>query len=140
VRAGAAKEVSLYRDAVKLGFRHLVESDNFITNRTLIEMFQLLKGRSGGFRSTPSTALRNEMMQDMIYVPPQDLREIEIQMSALERFVNDDALRDLDPLIKMALIECLLLEAFSVAPPTEAVLPSPTQGQPRPRLPRPCPH
>src|SRR6056297_2459870 len=103
-RSGAAKEVALYRDAVKLGFQHLVESDGLITNRTLIEMFRLLKGRSGGFRSTPGTTLRNEATQDMVYVPPQDLREIEDQMSALERFVNDDAVCDLDPLIKMALI------------------------------------
>ena len=103
-RSGAAKEVALYRDAVKLGFQHLVESDGLITNRTLIEMFRLLKGRSDGFRSTPGTALRNEATQDMVYVPPQDLREIESRMSALERFVNDDALCDLDPLIKMALI------------------------------------
>jgi Fic family protein len=103
-RSGAAKEVALYRDAVKLGFQHLVESDGLITNRTLIEMFRLLKGRSDGFRSTPGTALRNEATQDMVYVPPQDLRDIESGMSALERFVNDDALCDLDPLIKMALI------------------------------------
>lgn len=103
-RSGAAKEVALYRDAVKLGFQRLVDSDGLITNRTLIEMFRLLKGRTGGFRSTPGTALRNEVTHDMVYVPPQDLREIETQMAALERFMNDDALCDLDPLIKMALI------------------------------------
>lgn len=103
-QSGPAKEVALYRDAVKLGFKHLTDSDGLITNRTLIEMFRLLKGRSGGFRSTPGTTLRNEVTQDMVYVPPQHLDEIESQMSALERFVNDDSLCDLDPLIKMALI------------------------------------
>ncbi|WP_269629441.1 Fic family protein [Rhodobacter ferrooxidans] len=37
-------------------------------------------------------------------LPPQDANEILAQMTALERFINDDTVCDLDPLIKMALI------------------------------------
>ncbi len=100
----AAKEVALYRDALKLGYDRLLTSGGLITNRTLIEIFRLLKRRDGGFRVTPGTALRNDATGEVIYVPPQDAREIEAAMSALEHFINEDERSPLDPLIKMALI------------------------------------
>lgn len=100
----AAKEVALYRDALKLGYDRLLTSDCLITNRTLIEMFRLLKRRDDGFRVTPGTALKNDATGEVVYVPPQDAREIEAAMSALERFINEDERSPLDPLIKMALI------------------------------------
>jgi len=102
--SAAAKEVALYRDAVKLGYDHLLQSDGLITNRTLIEMFRLLKRRDDGFRVTPGTALKNDSTGEIVYVPPQDAREIEATMTALERFLNEDERSALDPLIKMALI------------------------------------
>lgn len=100
----AAKEVSLYRDAIKLGFQRLHDTQGLITNATLIDMFRLMKNRSGGFRTTPGTELRNEVTGNTVYVPPQDNRHIIDLMSDLENFINDDAMCDLDPLIKMALI------------------------------------
>ena len=99
-----AKEVALYRDALKLGYDRLLTTGGLITNRTLIEVFRLLKGRSDGFRVTPGTALKNDASGEVVYVPPQDAREIEAAMSALERFINEDERSPLDPLIKMALI------------------------------------
>ena len=102
--SAAAKEVSLYRDALKLGFDQLRLSDGLITNRTMIEMFRLLKGNDGGFRATPGTTLKNDLTGKVIYVPPQDWREIEEAMSGLEHFINEDEHSPLDPLIKMALI------------------------------------
>jgi len=100
----AAKEVALYRDALRLGYARLRETDGLITNNTLIDMFRLLKRRDDGFRATPGTALKNEASGEIVFVPPQDAREIVELMSALERFVNDDDACTLDPLIKMALI------------------------------------
>ena len=100
---GPAKEVALYRDALKLGFDRLRETQGIITNRTLIEQFQLLKGNDGGFRQTPGVALKNPS-GEIVYVPPQDAEHVRDLMTALERFVNDDAVSDLDPLIKMAVI------------------------------------
>lgn len=100
----AAKEVALYRDALKLGYDRLATSGGLITNRTLIEMFQLLKRRQDGFRTTPGTALKNDATGEVIYVPPQDAREIAAAMNALESFINEDDRSELDPLIKMALI------------------------------------
>lgn len=103
-QSAAAKEVALYRDALKLGFDHLLKSQGLITNHTLIEMFRLLKHRDGGFRATPGTELKNDNTGETVYIPPQDKREIEKLMAALERFINQDDLSTLDPLIKMALI------------------------------------
>jgi Fic family protein len=103
-RSAAAKEVALYRDALKLGYDHLLKSGGLITNRTLIDMFRLLKRREGGFRATPGTALRYDSTGEVVYVPPQDARQIESAMSALERFINEDERSAIDPLIKMALI------------------------------------
>ncbi|MEE3626014.1 Fic family protein [Nitrospirillum sp. BR 11752] len=99
----AAKEVALYRDALKLGFDQLRKT-GLLTNNTIISMFQLLKRTTGEFRDTPGTALKNEATGDLVYVPPQDKNTIVAAMSDLEKFINDDSLCSLDPLIKMAVI------------------------------------
>ena len=100
----AAKEVSLYRDALRLGYARLRDTGGLIPNGTLIDMFRLLKRRDDGFRATPGTALRHDRSGETVYVPPQDASAIVALMTALERFVNDDDACTLDPLIKMALI------------------------------------
>jgi len=86
------------------GYARIQETDGLIPNSVLIDMFRLLKGREDGFRVTPGTALKHDRTGSIVYVPPQDARDIVAQMTALERFVNDDMVSDLDPLIKMALI------------------------------------
>lgn len=100
----AAKEVANYRDALKRGFDTLVQSQGLLTNNAIVDMFHVLKRTDEGFRSSPGTALKNDRTGSIVYVPPQDKDTIETHMSALERFVNDDALSDLDPLVKMAII------------------------------------
>lgn len=92
----AAKEVPLYRDALHLGFQQLKETDGLILNKGLIAIFQRLKKREDGFRNTPGTALKNERTGEVVFVPPQDGREIIGHMSDLERFLNDDGLCDLE--------------------------------------------
>ena len=99
-----AKEVALYRDALKLGHDRLRETGGLITNNTLIEMFRRLKQRTGGFRETLGTALLNETTGERVFIPPQSAREIVAHMTALERFINEDDASALDPLVKMALI------------------------------------
>ena len=98
--SGAAKEVAVYRDALRLGFERLHKS-GLITNRTLIEMFQILKNRDDGFRKLPGTALKNDH-GGIIYVPPQDPAQVEDQMAALEAYINENT--NFDPLIRMAII------------------------------------
>lgn len=97
---GPAKEVSMYRDALGLGFQSLHDS-GLITNRTLIEMFRVLKGRDDGFRKLPGTGLQNNS-GEIIYVPPQGANQVEGHMAKLEAYINLND--DLDPLIQMAII------------------------------------
>ncbi len=102
--SAAAKEVALYRDAIKLGHDRLHQTGGIISNNILTEMFRLLKRRDDGFRTTAGTALKHDGTGEIIYVPPQDGREVIKHMAALEHFINEDDLCTLDPLIKMALI------------------------------------
>jgi Fic family protein len=100
----AAKEVASYRDALKCGFDSLKTSQGLLTNNAIIEMFRVLKHTTEEFRATPGTALKNQTTGAVVYVPPQSVDEIQIHMTALERFINDDEASALDPLVKMALI------------------------------------
>lgn len=101
---GAAKEVARYRDALKRGWDLMGQSQGLLTNNIVIEMFRVLKHTDGGFRETPGTALKNDATGQIVYVPPQDRNEIVKHMTALERFINEDAASDLDPLVKMAIV------------------------------------
>ena len=99
----AAKEVSRYREAVQFGHDRLRERGNSITNETLIEMFQMLKQSDEGFRHSP-VVIRNSATNTVVHTPPQSPLDVQTYMGDLERFINDDSLSSLDPLIKMALI------------------------------------
>jgi Fic family protein len=103
-QSNATKEVALYSKALKLGYERLLQNEGLIRNSTIIEMFGLLKNRQDGFRTLPGTALKNEATGQIVFVPPQDEMSIVFFMDELERFINDDSLSDLDPLIKMAII------------------------------------
>jgi Fic family protein len=100
----AAKEVAIYRDALKCGFDGLARNRGLLTNNAIIEMFRVLKRTDEGFRAVPGVALKNEATGAVVYVPPQSEAEIVEHMTALERFINEDGASTLDPLVKMALI------------------------------------
>ena len=99
----AAKEVARYCGALKRGHAGMKERGG-LTNNILIEMYQLLKLQSDGFRVTPGTTLKNEQTGETVYTPPQDANEITRLMGALEAFINSDDDSPPDPLIKMAVI------------------------------------
>lgn len=98
----AAKEVLRYRQALRLG-NDRVRETGLITANHLIEIQAELERNNAGFRKLPGTALKSSQ-GDTVYTPPQDPAKIVALMSDLERFINDAALFDADPLIKMALI------------------------------------
>ncbi len=50
----------------------------------------------------PGTALINEATGKTVYKPPQDFDTINKLLDNLIKFMNDNSLNDLDPLIKMA--------------------------------------
>lgn len=102
--SASAKEVSRYREALMHGYERMQQQQGILGNSTLISMFQLLKNSSETFRRSSGTVLKNERTGATVFVPPQDANSVLTHMAALERFINDETLSSLDPIIKMALI------------------------------------
>jgi Fic family protein len=98
----AAKEVLRYRQALRVGF-DAVRETGLITVNHILAVQAELERNSAGFRKLPGTALKDGGGQT-VYTPPQDPSEIVSLMSGLERYLNDESLAPLDPLIKMALL------------------------------------
>ena len=101
--SAGAKEVQTYADALKRGFE-MVSKKHLLTNNAIIEIFRNVKQNNSGFRVTPGTTLKNERTQEIVYEPPQNIDLIQNYMSNLEKFINDESISDLDPLVKMAII------------------------------------
>ena len=98
----AAKEVLRYRQALWSGFK-AVQETRLLTLNHLLQIQAELEENQAGFRKVPGTSLKDSAGRT-VYTPPQDANEVAALMHDLERFINDDALFDADPLIKMALI------------------------------------
>ena len=100
--ATATKEVARYRQALRTGYAAVRES-GLLTNNHILRIQAELEMNNAGFRRLPGTALKGAGGRT-VYTPPQDPATIVRLMGDLERFINEDALYDTDPLIKMALI------------------------------------
>jgi Fic family protein len=100
--SAAAKEVAHYRQALRVGFE-AVRSTGLLANRHVLQIQAELEQNDAGFRKQSGTTLQTDQ-GEVVYTPPQDAALIVELMTDLERFINDDELFDVDPLIKMALI------------------------------------
>lgn len=98
----ATKEVLNYRQAMQKGFE-LVRERKLLTLKEIKEIQQELENNSAGFRTIPGTLLKSSR-GETVYMPPQDGDEVLRYMTNLERYINDPALHEVDPLIKMAVI------------------------------------
>ena len=98
----ASKEVRHYAAALRVGFERVLATGLLTCNDTITIQAELEKNNAG-FRKLPGTALKNSR-GETIYTPPQHPNDIVDLMHDLERFINDDAAFDADPLIKMAII------------------------------------
>ncbi|MHA1538915.1 MAG: Fic family protein [Alphaproteobacteria bacterium] len=98
-----AKEVQNYAAALKYGVTELRKKGG-ISNNSLIRMVQMIKNNERELRTTKGTHLKNPLSGEIIYTPPQDAEEIQDLMKNLERYVNDNALDNFDPLVRMAII------------------------------------
>ncbi|NPD48286.1 Fic family protein [Lentimicrobium sp. S6] len=98
-----AKEVQNYISALKKGFE-LITQTGLLTNKSILQIQEVLEDKKAGFRKLPGTALKNAATDETIYTPPQDYEEIINLMANLERYINDSAIQDCDPLNKMAII------------------------------------
>jgi Fic family protein len=99
----AAKEVHSYALALRNGYQ-MVQKTGLLTNNSILEIQETLEENKAGFRKLPGTALKNMQTGETIYTPPQEPGQILNLMSNLEQFINDDALCNADPLVKMAVI------------------------------------
>lgn len=99
----SAKEVSRYATALRQGFQ-TVRKNKIITQNYIQQAQQLLEENDAGYRKNAGTVLKNESTNEIVYTPPQDYPTIQMLMDNLEKFMNDNAMSDADPLIKMAVI------------------------------------
>ncbi len=102
VTNAAAKEVLNYRQAIQQGFA-LIRERRLLTLNIIKEIQWILVQNKAGFRNMPGTQLKRDDGA-VVYTPPQDGGAINRSMANLEAFINDEALCELDPLIKMAII------------------------------------
>jgi len=99
----AVKEVHLYAKALKKGFE-LVKRHGLLTTNFILQIQEIVEQNNAGFRKLPGTKLLNDRTGEVVYTPPQDYNTIISLMADLEKFINEDDLIDIDPLIKMAVI------------------------------------
>ncbi len=98
-----AKEVRNYVEALKRGFQ-LTTANDLLLSSHINQIQRILEQNQAGYRKVPGTALRNQKTQKVVYEPPQNPETIVQLMSNLEKYINDETLSDVDPLIKMAVI------------------------------------
>lgn len=98
----ASKEVLRYGRALDTGFRGVRER-GLLTINQIIAIQAVLEHNNAGLRRQAGTTLKDGSGR-VVYTPPQHPDEISVLLRDLERFINDDDLLAVDPLIKMALI------------------------------------
>lgn len=103
IKNQAAKEVLQYRQALYWALDEL-NSKGIITSNLLVGVMQNLRNTQEGIRRNPGTKLSNPTNGAIVYSPPEGEDLIRNKLKALENFMNDNDLSDLDPLVKMALI------------------------------------
>ncbi|MFK7957150.1 MAG: Fic family protein [Lysobacterales bacterium] len=97
----AAKEVRRYADALQSGFQQ-IRKDGLITINRIIDFHTELMESNAGIRKLPGTVIKNQATGEVVFRPPQDPNDIQMLLTDLERFVNDDRIYPADPLIQMA--------------------------------------
>lgn len=98
----AAKEVLLYREAMSVGF-NLARNNKLLRLNDIMDIQKVLERNDAGFRRVPGTVLM-ATNKDVVYIPPQEYDEVIRLMDNLEKYINDNRMHDVDPLIKVAII------------------------------------
>lgn len=99
----ATKEVQNYAAALQRGFE-LVQKHGFLSVNQLAQIQQELEHKNAGYRRLPGTTLKHQQTGQGVYTPPQDHDTIMQLMGNLERYLNEEELSDVDPLVKMAVL------------------------------------
>ena len=98
----SAKEVVDYRSAIWRGYE-IIKEKGFISTNILVELQGMIEHNKAGIRKNPGTKLVNSKTGEVIYIPPQEEKEIRDLLKNLEDYINNSDDEN-DPLIKMALI------------------------------------
>lgn len=75
----------------------LITKTGLLTNKSILQIQEVLEDNKAGFRKLPGTALKNAATGETVYTPPQDYEEITRLMANLENYINDPELHDCDP-------------------------------------------
>jgi Fic family protein len=102
--SAAAKEVSRYSEALRLGYERVKLNGN-LSLEDLVDIQQVLViGEPGpGIRTKPGTRVVNRTTGEVVHDPPQDHDQIVELLERLLDFFNQDSDQGLDPLVRMAL-------------------------------------
>jgi len=98
----SSKEVIKYRTAITKGFEDL-KQNGFISINNIIDIHKIIEPNKGDIRKIPGTEIRNTVVGETIYTPPQSYDEIMEYLSNLEEYINTKV-ENYDPLVKMAII------------------------------------
>ncbi|MEX0964905.1 MAG: Fic family protein [Pseudohongiellaceae bacterium] len=101
--APSAKEVQDYAAALQAAFQN-VRKTKMIRLQDILDIQQTLEENKAGLRTQAGTALKNQQTGELVYTPPQDAARIKALMANLVDYINDSAMSDCDPLVKMAII------------------------------------
>ncbi len=96
-----AKEVYSYAEALNYWFEKIKEKW-ILTSTDILKIQEIIVQNNAWFRKLPWTELKNEKTLEIVYIPPQNIEDIQKLMSDLESFINDN--NWIDPLINMAII------------------------------------
>lgn len=99
----SAKEVENYRAALRESYQQ-TRATGLIRVNDILRIQEIIEPNKPGIRTIPGTVISNATTGKVIYTPPQHSDEIKDLLSNLVDYINDDALSELDSLIKMAII------------------------------------
>ena len=88
---------------MRAGFEKVKQS-GLLNNNLILEIQSSIENNKAGFRKLPGTELKNDRTGKTVYTPPQHADDIIRLMTNLERFINDNSMSALDPIVKMAVI------------------------------------
>ena len=66
---------------------------------------EVLEDNKAGFTKLPGTELKNATTGEVIYISPQDSKDIIRLMPNLEKFIHEPQIWNCDPIVKMAIIQ-----------------------------------
>lgn len=102
--SAAAKEVSRYSEALRLGFERIKSNGNLSLEDLVAIQQVLVIGEPGpGIRTKPGTRVVNRTTGEVVHDPPQDHDQIVELLEHLLDFFNQPSDQGLDPLVRMAM-------------------------------------